>query len=421
MENEKIDTQLPVSVVSTYQFPSLDLLQNQVDNNDLITQDINENKERIMDALKMLRIRVSNIEVTVGPTVSLYEIIPGEGVRLSTLIHWEREIIMCLATHGVRMIAPHSGRATVGFEIPNRHPQVVPVKTVISSGDFRECRFQLPIALGISMNNNVCIADLTKMPHLLIAGSSGQGKTVALNSIITSLLYRKRPDELKFVLIDPKLTEFTQYERLKDYYIARLEREDSAVVTDPDNIQLTLNALCCEMDNRFRLLKDADARSINEYNRKFEDNLLDKEKGHRYLPYIVVIIDEYSDPLVYLGSAFEKAIVRIAQKSRAVGIHMIITTQRPSPDVITGSIKANFPAHMAFRVARSLDSKTILDQAGAEQLIGRGDSLVFSDCSLDRVQCAFVNIREIDSIVESICSQSEFKNPYFLPTPTVTE
>ena len=259
------------------------------------------------------------------------------------------------------------------------------------------------------------------MPHLLIAGASGQGKTTALNTITTSLLYKKRPDELKFVLIDPKETEFIQYNRLKDHYLARLEGDDSGVVTNPDNIERTLNALCQEMDNRFSLLKDAGAKSINDYNKKLDDGLLDKEKGHRHLPYIVVTIDEYSDPLVSLGSAFERQVVRIAQKSRAVGIHMIIATQRPSYDVISGIIKANFPARMAFRVVQSADSRTILDRPGAELLIGRGDSLVFNDCALDRIQCAFIDNQEIDVIVEKISSQTEFAQPYYLPMPQKAE
>lgn len=411
-------TQCSATEPSTYQFPSLDLLQNQVKGTyGFISQDeINENKNHIMDTLKMLKIRVSNIEVTVGPTVSWYEIIPADGVRLSTLKHWEREIVMSLATHGVRMISPVCGRATIGIEIPNKHPHVLNIKTVLSSKAFQESCFQLPIAFGVNSNNDVCVADLTKMPHLLIAGASGQGKTTALNAIIASLLYKKHPDQLKFVLIDPKETEFVPYNRLKDHYLAQLKGEDSAVVSTPNNIERTLNALCLEMDNRFCLLKQAGARSINEYNKKFGNNLLDKEKGHRYLPYIVVIIDEYSDSLVSLGSAFERQIIRIAQKSRAVGIHMIIATQRTSHGVITGIIKANFPTRMAFRVARNVDSRTILDRAGAEQLIGRGDSLVFNDCTLERVQCAFINTQEIDAMVESICEQPEFAHPYYLPT-----
>ena len=369
----------------------------------------------------MLKIKVSGIKVTVGSTVSLYEIIPGEGVRLSTLKHWERKIILTLATHGARMITPVIGRATVGIEIPNKHPQTVTIRTILESKDFQECRYQLPIALGLNVNNDVYVADITKMPHLLIAGASGQGKTTALNTIITSLLYKKRPDELKFVLIDPKETEFIQYNRLKDHYLARLEGDDSGVVTTPDNIERTLNALCQEMDNMFSLLKDAGVRSIIEYNKNFDDNLLGKEKGHRYLPYIVVIIDEYSDPLVSLGSTFVKQIVRIAQKSRAVGIHTIIATQRPSHDVISGIIKANFPARMAFMVVQSADSRAILDRTGAEQLIGRGDSLVFNDCSLDRVQCAFIDNQEIDVIVEKISSQTEFAQPYYLPVAPMIE
>lgn len=422
LENEKLEPQCSATEPSTYQFPSLDLLQNQEGNNNFITQDeIRENKERIMDTLKMLKIRVANIEVTVGPAVSLYEIIPADGVRLSTLKHWEREIIMSLATHGVRMITPICRRATIGIEIPNKHPHSLNIRTVLCAKAFQESSYHLPIALGMGTNNDVCVADLTKMPHLLIAGASGQGKTVALNAIIASLLYKKRPDELKFVLIDPKETEFVPYNRLKDHYLAQLKGKDSAVVTTPDNIELTLNDLCLEMDNRFSLLKDARARSINEYNKKFGDNLLDKEKGHRYLPYIVVIIDEYSDSLASLGSVFDRQVVSIAQKSRAVGIHMIIATQRPSCDVITGIIKANFPARMVFRVARNADSRTILDHAGAEHLIGRGDSLVFNDCSLDRVQCAFINTQEIDAIVEGICVQSEFAHPYYLPTLPVSK
>lgn len=423
LENEKLEPQCSATEPSTYQFPSLDLLQNQVKGTyGFISQDeINENKNRIMDTLKMLKIRVSNIEVTVGPTVSWYEIIPADGVRLSTLKHWEREIVMSLATHGVRMILPVRGRATIGIEIPNKHPLALNIKTVLSSKAFQESCFQLPIAFGVNSNNDVCVADLTKMPHLLIAGASGQGKTTALNAIIASLLYKKHPDQLKFVLIDPKETEFVPYNRLKDHYLAQLKGEDSAMASTPNNIEHTLNALCLEMDNRFSLLKDAGARSINEYNKKFGDDLLDKEKGHRYLPYIVVIIDEYSDPLASLGSAFERQIVRIAQKSRAVGIHMIIATQRPSCDVITGIIKANFPARIVFRVARNVDSRTILDRAGAEQLIGRGDSLVFNDCTLERVQCAFINTQEIDAIVEGICDQPEFAHPYYLPTLPVSE
>ena len=322
---------------------------------------------------------------------------------------------MSLAALGIRIIAPIPGKGTIGIEVPNKDPQTVSYRSIIASKKFQECKYELPMAMGATISNDVFIADLTKMPHLLVAGATGQGKSVGLNAIIASLLYKKHPAELKFVLIDPKMVEFSLYSKLERHYLAKLPDEDDAIITDPSKVVTTLNSLCIEMDNRYNLLKDAEVRSISEYNAKFTSRRLNPEKGHRFLPYIVMIVDEFADLIMTAGKEIETPIARIAQKARAVGMHMIIATQRPSTDVITGMIKANFPGRIAFRVSQMVDSKTILDRTGANQLIGRGDMLFSHNGEIQRVQCAFIDTPEVEAICNHIDDQIGYDHAYYLP------
>ena len=324
---------------------------------------------------------------------------------------------MSLAALGIRIIAPIPGKGTIGIEVPNKDPQTVSIRSILGSRKFQECKYQLPMAMGATISNEVYIADLCKMPHLLVAGATGMGKSVGLNTIIASLLYKKHPAELKFVLIDPKMVEFSLYSVLERHFLAKLPDEEEAVVTSMDKVLATLNSLCVEMDQRYMLLRDANVRSITEYNAKFVEKQLNPEKGHRYLPYIVMIVDEFADLIMTAGKEVEKPIARIAQKARAVGMHMIIATQRPSTNVITGIIKANFPGRIAFRVSQMVDSKTILDRTGANQLIGRGDMLFSHNGSLDRVQCAFIDTPEVQAICDHIDKQVGYEHAYYLPEP----
>lgn len=412
----------PTAELSRYQRPSLDLLINRVAKSnsvDRVEQD--ENKERITKTLRDYGIEISRIQATVGPTVTLYEIIPAEGVRIAKIKRLEDDIAMSLAALGIRIIAPIPGKGTIGIEVPNKEPQTVSIRAVLGSKAFQECRYELPMAMGATISNDIYIADLAKMPHLLVAGATGQGKSVGLNTIIASLLYKKHPSELKFVLVDPKMVEFSLYSKLEKHFMACLEGEEEPVITDTEKVERTLNSLCVEMENRYKLLKDANVRSLTEYNAKFAEHRLNPEKGHRYLPYIVIIVDEFADLIMTSGKAIETPIARIAQKARAVGMHMIIATQRPSTNVITGIIKANFPGRIAFRVSQMVDSKTILDRTGANQLIGRGDMLFSHNGSMERVQCAFIDTPEVEAIVESISSQVGFDHPYFLPEPLVAD
>lgn len=408
----------PRAELSRYKMPPLDLLRdrprkrNSVDDNEQ-----EENKERITKTLNDYGIQIIKIEATVGPTVTLYEIVPAEGVRIARIKRLEDDIAMSLAALGIRIIAPIPGKGTIGIEVPNKDPQTVSIRSILGSRAFQECKYPLPMALGATISNDVYIADLTKMPHLLVAGATGQGKSVGLNTIIASLLYKRHPSELKFVLVDPKMVEFSLYARIEKHYLAKLPDAEEPVVTDPNKVVDTLNSLCIEMDSRYELLKDAGCRSVIEYNEKFVNRRLNPEKGHRYMPYIVMIVDEFADLIMMAGKAVEIPIARIAQKARAVGMHMIIATQRPSTNVITGIIKANFPGRIGFRVSQMVDSRTILDAPGANQLIGRGDMLISTGGMMERVQCAFIDTDEVDAICRHIDDQIGFPTAYILPDP----
>lgn len=411
-----IDAYDPTAELSKFRFPSIDLLSDQdtsapsVDN---IEQE--NNKQRIKDVLKQYDIEVSNISATVGPTVTLYEIVPAEGVRIAKIKRLEDDIALNLAALGIRIIAPIPGKGTIGIEVPNKEPKIVPMRSIISSKTYQESKAELPIAIGVTISNEVYLADLAKIPHLLVAGATGMGKSVGLNAIIASLLYKKHPAELKFVLIDPKMVEFSLYRCLERHYLAKLPDEEEAVITDPNKVVATLLSLCVEMDNRYALLTKANVRSITEYNAKFSRRVLNPEKGHRYLPYIVVIVDEFADLIMTAGKEIETPISRIAQKARAVGIHLILATQRPSTNVVTGLIKANFPGRIGFRVNQMVDSRTIIDRPGADQLIGKGDMLFSRDGVIERVQCAFISTEEVVAICNSINEQIGYSHAYMLP------
>ena len=403
--------------LSHYRFPGLDLLIDRPVTSLTTEQEQEDNKRLITKTLADYNIAIARIDATVGPTVTLYEIVPADGVRIAQIRRLEDDIARSLEALGIRIIAPIRGRGTVGIEVPNRNPQTVSMYSIINSRKFRECKFELPMALGATISNEVFIADLTKMPHLLVAGATGQGKSVGLNCIITSLLYKKHPGELKFVLIDPKMVEFSLYARIEKHYLAKLPEEEEPVVTDPNKALATLSALCVEMDNRYDLLKAAQVRNISEYNDKFSRRVLNPQKGHKYMPYIVIVVDEFADLIMVAGKDISTHIARIAQKARAVGMHMIIATQRPSTDVITGMIKANFPARIAFRVASSVDSKTILDTTGANHLIGRGDMLFSHNSMMERVQCAFIDTPEVEALADFISRQTSYPEAYILPEP----
>lgn len=406
----------PTAELSKFRFPSVDLLIDRpmnVNNVDIDEQE--ENKRRITETLNHYNISIKKIDVCVGPTITLFEIVPADGIRIAKIKNLEDDIALSLAALGIRIIAPIPGKGTIGIEVPNKDPQTVSMRSVIGSKKFQESKMELPMALGCTIENRVFMADLTKMPHLLVAGATGQGKSVGLNAIITSLLYKKHPSELKFVLIDPKMVEFSLYSKLEHHYLARIEGGDECVITESKKVVATLNSLVQEMEDRYLLLKEAQERNIKDYNRKFIGRKLNPEKGHRYLPYIVVIVDEFSDLIMTAGKDVERPIVRIAQKARAVGIHMIIATQRPSTDVITGIIKANFPGRIAFRVSQMVDSRTILDCSGAQQLVGKGDMLFQAAGSTERVQCAFVDTPEVEAVCECISEQVGYAEPYELP------
>ncbi|MDE5875954.1 MAG: DNA translocase FtsK [Muribaculaceae bacterium] len=406
--------------VYNYVFPPYDLLRA---GNERISVDADEqmeNKERIRKTLLDFGIPILHIEATVGPTVTLYEILPDKGVRIAKIRSLVDDIALSLSAIGVRIIAPIPGKGTVGIEVANKDPQTVSMRTVIKSRKFQESKCRLPIALGSTISNDVYIADLAKMPHLLVAGATGQGKSVGLNAIIASLLYRRRPDELKFVMIDPKMVEFSLYAKIEKHYLAKLPDEDEPIITDMSKVVATLSSLCVEMDDRYLLLKAAHARNIEEYNAKIKAHKLNPLEGHKFLPYIVVIVDEFSDLIMTSGKEVEMPIARLAQKARAVGMHVIIATQRPSTNVITGIIKANFPARIAFKVSSGIDSKTILDTPGAQQLIGRGDMLISNNSEMIRVQCAFIDTPEVEEICDYIERQPYGSGAYILPEPKVT-
>ena len=402
-----------------YKYPTLDLLKhydNIQSNVDMEEQQANKNK--IIKVLSYFGVEISSIKATIGPTITLYEITPAPGIRISRIRGLEDDIALSLSALGIRIIAPIPGKGTIGIEVPNAKPQMVSMESVINSRKFQETDFELPMALGKTITNEVFMVDLAKMPHLLVAGATGQGKSVGLNAIITSLLYKKHPAELKFVMVDPKKVEFSVYNPIVNHFLAQVEGNEGTeepIITDVNKVIQTLKSLCVEMDTRYDLLKKARARNVKEYNQKFKDRQLNPENGHKFMPYIVVIIDEFGDLIMTAGKEIELPIARIAQLARAVGIHMIIATQRPTTNIITGTIKANFPARLAFKVASSIDSKTILDRTGANQLIGKGDMLFLSGNDPVRVQCAFVDTPEVEDITSYIACQQSYNAPFPLP------
>jgi len=406
--------------LENYKYPTIDLLTHYDDTSSAIDmEEQRNNKERIKTVLRNFRVEIMpNTKATIGPTITLYEITPAPGIRISTIRNLEDDIALSLSALGIRIIAPIPGKGTIGIEVPNQKPQMVSMESILNSRKFQETDFELPMALGKTITNEVYIADLTKMPHLLVAGATGQGKSVGLNVIITSLLYKKHPAELKLVMIDPKKVEFSLYAPIVNHFLAQVEGNEDVeepIITDVNKVIQTLKSLCVEMDTRYDLLKKAHARNVKEYNQKFRDRQLNPHNGHRFMPYIVVVIDEFGDLIMTAGKEIELPIARIAQLARAVGIHMIIATQRPTTNIITGTIKANFPARMAFKVTTGVDSKTILDRTGANQLVGKGDMLLMTGSEPVRIQCAFIDTNELEDIVRYISKQQSYTSPYLLP------
>ena len=402
--------------LENYKFPTLDLLNQYEDNGPNIDmEEQNANKDRIIKVLRSFGIEISSIKASVGPTITLYEITPAEGVRISKIRNLEDDIALSLSALGIRIIAPIPGKGTIGIEVPNANPRIVPMQSILNSKKFQETTMELPIALGKTITNEVFMVDLAKAPHMLVAGATGQGKSVGLNAIVTSLLYKKHPAELKFVIVDPKKVEFSVYTPIERHFLAKLPDGEDAIITDVSKVVQTLNSLCIEMDTRYDLLRKAGCRNIKEYNAKFISRQLNPEKGHRFMPYIVIIIDEFGDLIMTAGKEVELPICRIAQLARAVGIHAIIATQRPTTNIITGTIKANFPARVAFRVAAMMASRTILDRSGAQQLIGKGDMLYLQGNDPVRVQCAFVDTPEVERIANYISKQQGYPTAFMLP------
>lgn len=415
-KKKEFDPYDPTLDLSRFQKPSLDLLRDYGSSTIQVDRDeLEANKNRIVSTLKNYNIDIANIKATIGPTVTLYEIIPAAGVRISKIKNLEDDIALSLSALGIRIIAPIPGKGTIGIEVPNRKPETVSMRSMIASDKFQNSKMALPIALGKTISNESFIADLAKMPHLLIAGATGQGKSVGINAILVSLLYHLHPSQLKFVLVDPKKVELTLYNKIERHYLAKLPDTEEPIITDTTKVINTLNSLCIEMDQRYDLLKDAMVRNIREYNDKFIERKLNPELGHRYMPYIVLVIDEFADLIMTAGKEIETPIARLAQLARAIGIHLIVATQRPSVNVITGIIKANFPARSAFRVTSKIDSRTILDTGGADQLIGRGDMLMSVGSDLIRLQCPFVDTPEIEEITEFIGNQQGYPDAYLLP------
>jgi len=407
----------PTLELSNFKFPTIDLLKDYTGGKGITInqEELENNKNQIVTTLKNYKIEISTIKATVGPTVTLYEIVPEAGVRISKIKNLEDDIALSLAALGIRIIAPMPGKGTVGIEVPNKKPQMVSMRSAIASKNFQEAEMQLPIAFGKTISNETLVVDLAKMPHLLMAGATGQGKSVGLNCILTSILYKKHPAEVKFVLVDPKKVELTLFNKIERHYLAKLPDSEEAIITDNSKVINTLNSLCIEMDNRYEMLKNAYCRNIVEYNKKFKERKLNPNDGHKFLPYIVLVVDEFADLIMTAGKEVETPIARLAQLARAIGIHLIIATQRPSVNVITGMIKANFPARVAFRVMTGIDSKTILDTGGANQLIGRGDMLYTQGNELIRIQCAFVDTPEVEKITEFIGAQKAYPDAYLLP------
>jgi S-DNA-T family DNA segregation ATPase FtsK/SpoIIIE len=406
----------PTLDLSSYKYPNLELLDDHASGNaEVSNEELISNKNKIVETLRHYKIEITKIRATIGPTITLYEIVPAPGIRIAKIKNLEDDIALSLSALGIRIIAPIPGRGTIGIEVPNQKPEVVSMRSIIGSKKFQESTAELPIALGKTISNETFMMDLAKMPHILVAGATGQGKSVGLNAIITSLLYKKHPSQLKFVLVDPKKVELNLYASLEKHFLAKMPDEEDAIITDIQKVKNTLNSVNIEMDSRYDLLKKAHVRNIIEYNTKFIGRRLNPEKGHRYLPYIVVIVDEFADLIMTAGKEVELPIARIAQLARAVGIHMIIATQRPSINIITGVIKANFPTRIAFKVASMIDSRTILDTPGANQLIGKGDMLVSTGSTMTRVQCAFVDTPEVERICEFIAEQRGYPTALLLP------
>lgn len=406
----------PTLELGKYQYPPLDLLKKYDNEGVTINQEeLEENKNRIVETLNNYKIGIDSIKATIGPTVTLYEIVPEAGIRISKIKNLEDDIALSLAALGIRIIAPIPGKGTIGIEVPNKNSTIVSMRSVIASQKFQKSEMQLPIAIGKTISNETLVIDLAKMPHLLMAGATGQGKSVGLNAVLTSLLYKKHPAEVKFVLVDPKKVELTLFNKIERHYLAKLPDSEDAIITDNTKVINTLNSLCIEMDNRYELLKNALCRNISEYNAKFKARKLNPNDGHQFLPYIVLVVDEFADLIMTAGKEVETPIARLAQLARAIGIHLIIATQRPSVNVITGIIKANFPARIAFRVTSKIDSRTILDGSGADQLIGRGDMLYTQGNDMIRIQCAFVDTPEVEKIVDFIGSQKAYPDAYLLP------
>ena len=406
----------PTLELSKFKFPSLDILKKYDTEGITINQEeLEENKNKIVETLNNYKIGIANIKATIGPTVTLYEIIPEAGVRISKIKNLEDDIALSLSALGIRIIAPIPGRGTIGIEVPNKNATIVSMHSVIASQKFQKSEMELPIALGKTISNETFVVDLAKMPHLLMAGATGQGKSVGLNAVLTSLLYKKHPAEVKFVLVDPKKVELTLFNKIERHYLAKLPDSEDAIITDNTKVINTLNSLCIEMDNRYEMLKNAFCRNIKEYNEKFKARKLNPNDGHKFLPYIVLVVDEFADLIMTAGKEVETPIARLAQLARAIGIHLIVATQRPSVNVITGIIKANFPARIAFRVTSKIDSRTILDSSGADQLIGRGDLLYTQGNDMIRIQCAFVDTPEVEKLTDYIGSQKAYPSAYLLP------
>lgn len=405
----------PTLDLPRFKFPTLDLLVDHKVDVEVTEEELYENKNRIVETLEHYGIKISSIKATIGPTITLYEIVPAAGVRINKIKNLEDDIALSLAALGIRIIAPIPGKGTVGIEVPNKNPEIVSMHSVIASKKFQEAKYELPIAFGKTITNETFCIDLAKMPHMLMAGATGQGKSVGINAVITSLLYKKHPSQLKFVFVDPKKVELNIYTKIEKHYLAKLPDEEEPIITDVQKVVATLNSLTIEMDQRYDLLKNATTRNIKEYNAKFIKRKLNPEKGHRYLPYIVVVVDEFADLIMTAGKEVEMPIARIAQLARAVGIHMILATQRPSTNIVTGVIKANFPARVAFKVSSMVDSRTILDSPGANQLIGRGDMLISQGSEMTRVQCAFVDTPEVEEIVDFIGEQKSYPSALLLP------
>ena len=413
---EQIGMYDPTLDLSSYKYPTLDLLENYGSNKIAVNaEELEANKNKIVETLNHYNIEIDKIKATIGPTVTLYEIIPAPGVRISKIKNLEDDIALSLAALGIRIIAPMPGKGTIGIEVPNQNPEMVSMRSVLATEKFQNTTMDLPIALGKTISNEVYIADLSKMPHLLVAGATGQGKSVGINAILISLLYKMHPSQLKFVLVDPKKVELTLFRKIERHFLAKLPGEADAIITDTKKVINTLNSLCIEMDNRYDLLKNGHVRNLKEYNQKFISRKLNPNEGHRFLPFIVLIVDEFADLMMTAGKEVETPIARIAQLARAVGIHLVIATQRPSVNIITGTIKANFPARLAFRVLSKIDSRTILDSGGADQLIGRGDMLLSTGSDLIRIQCAFVDTPEVERVSEFIGSQRGYPSAWMLP------